>query len=122
MLILSSACAIGGVPIPDYILNTISYVIDFIKIGIPLLLIIFGMLDLAKGVVAKKDEDMKKYQRLFLKKLIAGAMVFFVVSITIFLLKLLDSAETSGRRTNDYEALKCIQEIIKALNQSKVHN
>ena len=113
MLILSSTCAIGGVPIPDYILNTISYVLDFIKIGIPLLLIIFGMLDLAKGVVAKKDEDMKKYQRLFLKKLIAGAMVFFVVSITIFLLKLLDSAETSGRRTNDYEALKCIQEIIK---------
>ena len=40
-------------------------------------------------------------------------MVFFVVGITIFLLKLLDSAETNGRRTNDYEALKCIQEIIK---------
>ncbi len=112
MLILN-ACSIGGVPIPDYILNSISYVIDFIKIGIPLLLIIFGMIDLAKGVVAKKEEDMKKCQQLFLKKLIAGAMVFFVVSITIFLLKLLDSAETNGRRTNDYEALKCIQEIIK---------
>ena len=112
MLILN-ACSIGGVPIPDYILNSISYVIDFIKIGIPLLLIIFGMIDLAKGVVAKKEEDMKKCQQLFLKKLIAGAMVFFVVSITIFLLKLLDSAETNGRRTNDYEGLKCIQEIIK---------
>ena len=112
MLILN-ACSIGGVPIPDYILNSISYVIDFIKIGIPLLLIIFGMIDLAKGVVAKKEEDMKKCQQLFLKKLIAGAMVFFVVSITIFLLKLLDSAETNGRRTKDYEALKCIQEIIK---------
>ncbi len=112
MLILSS-CSIGGVPIPDYILNSISYVIDFIKIGIPLLLIIFGMIDLAKGVVAKKEEDMKKCQQLFVKKLIAGAMVFFVISITIFLLKMLDSAETNGRRTNDYEALKCIQEIIK---------
>lgn len=112
MLILSS-CSIGGVPIPDYILNSISYVIDFIKIGIPLLLIIFGMIDLAKGVVAKKEEDMKKCQQLFVKKLIAGTMVFFVISITIFLLKMLDSAETNGRRTNDYEALKCIQEIIK---------
>ncbi len=112
MLILSS-CSIGGVPIPDYILNSISYLIDFIKIGIPLLLIIFGMIDLAKGVVAKKEEDMKKCQQLFVKKLIAGAMVFFVISITIFLLKMLDSAETNGRRTNDYEALKCIQEIIK---------
>lgn len=112
MLILSS-CSIGGVPIPDYILNSISYLIDFIKIGIPLLLIIFGMIDLAKGVVAKKEEDMKKCQQLFVKKIIAGAMVFFVISITIFLLKMLDSAETNGRRTNDYEALKCIQEIIK---------
>lgn len=113
MLLLSTRCAIGGVPIPDYILNIISYVIDFIKIGVPLLLIIFGMLDLAKGVVAKKEEDMKKYQSLFFKKLLAGAMVFFVVSITIFLLKLLDSAEPNGRSTDDYEALKCIQEIIK---------
>lgn len=113
MWILSSACAIGGVPIPDYILNTISYVIDFIKIGVPLLLIIFGMVDLAKAVAAKKEEDMKKYQTLFMKKLLAGAMVFFVVSITIFLLKLLDSAETNGRSTNDYDALKCIQEIIQ---------
>ena len=68
MLILN-ACSIGGVPIPDYILNSISYVIDFIKIGIPLLLIIFGMIDLAKGVVAKKEEDMKKCQQLFLKKI-----------------------------------------------------
>lgn len=113
MLLLSTRCAIGGVPIPDYILNIISYVIDFIKIGVPLLLIIFGMFDLAKGVVAKKEEDVKKYQSLFFKKLLAGAMVFFVVSITIFLLKLLDSAETNGRSTDDYEALKCIQEIIK---------
>ena len=113
MLLLSTRCAIGGVPIPDYILNIISYVIDFIKIGVPLLLIIFGMFDLAKGVVAKKEEDMKKYQSLFFKKLLAGSMVFFVVSITIFLLKLLDSAETNGRSTDDYEALKCIQEIIK---------
>ena len=54
MLLLSTRCAIGGVPIPDYILNIISYVIDFIKIGVPLLLIIFGMFDLAKGVVDKK--------------------------------------------------------------------
>ena len=50
MWILSSVCAIGGVPIPDYILNTISYVIDFIKIGVPLLLIIFGIVSINSSI------------------------------------------------------------------------
>ena len=49
---------------------------------------------------------------LFLRKLLAGALVFFVISVTTFMLRVIDSAETDGRSTDDYEALECIQEIL----------
>lgn len=105
-------CSIGGEPVPDFIIKTVAYIIEFIRIGVPLLLVIFGMVDLAKAVVAKEDKDMKKYQMLFLRKLLAGALVFFVISVTTFMLRVIDSAETDGRSTDDYEALECIQEIL----------
>ena len=35
-------------------------VIPIIQIGIPILLIIFGMLDLGKAVVAGKEDEIKK--------------------------------------------------------------
>ena len=52
-----------------------------IKIGIPVLLIIFGMLDLGKAVVAQKEDDIKKGQSTFVKRIIAAILVFFVVQI-----------------------------------------
>lgn len=112
MFILDTACSIGGTPIPDFILKTIAYLIQLIKIGVPILMIVFGMVDLGKAVVAKKKEDMQKYMNLFFKKLITAAMVFFVISITLFVLRLLYSAETNGRSTNGAFPTQCIKKII----------
>ena len=52
-----------------------------IKIGVPVLLIILGMLDLGKGVVASKEDEIKKGQQIFIKRLVAAILVFFVVTI-----------------------------------------
>ena len=38
----------------------IGYVLLVFKIVIPILLIVFGMLDLGKAVVASKDDEIKK--------------------------------------------------------------
>ena len=52
-----------------------------IKIAAPVLLVIFGMLDLMKGVMAQKEDEIKKGQQLFIKRLIAGVLVFLVFTI-----------------------------------------
>ncbi|MBS7021029.1 MAG: hypothetical protein KH135_04070 [Firmicutes bacterium] len=106
-------CNVGGIQISSFVLNTISDVIQLIELGVPILLIVFGMLDLAKGVVAKKEEDMKKYMKLFTRKVISGAAVFFVISITMFMLKLIVSANTEEPFINDTIPIKCIEEIIE---------
>lgn len=56
-------------------------IVLIIKIGVPILLIIFGMLDLGKAVVAQKDDEIKKGQQTFFKRVIAAILVFFVVTI-----------------------------------------
>ena len=59
----------------------VSTVITIVQIAVPILLIIFGMLDLGKAVIAAKEDEIKKGQQTFIKRLIAGAIVFFVILI-----------------------------------------
>lgn len=59
----------------------VSTVVMIVKIVVPILLIIFGMLDLAKAVIASKEDEIKKAQMTFVKRLIAAVIVFFVVSL-----------------------------------------
>lgn len=66
------------------IVNIIGSLITTIKIAVPLLLIIFGMVDLIKGVTARDEEKMKEGQRSFFRRLIPAILVFLVVTIVQF--------------------------------------
>jgi hypothetical protein len=57
-----------------------------IKVVVPILLVIFGMLDLFKGITAQKEDEIKKGQHTFIKRIISAAIVFFVVSIVQLLI------------------------------------
>lgn len=70
-----------GVVIDAKIPNTVHTIIVVIKIAVPVLLVIFGMLDLFKGLTAQKEDEIKKGQNLFIKRLISAAIIFFVISI-----------------------------------------
>lgn len=70
-------------------------IILIIKIAVPIILIIFGMLDLGKAVVASKEDEIKKGQNTFIKRLIAGVVVFFMISIAQLITSLIDK-ETKG--------------------------
>lgn len=63
------------------IMTLIGYVIEFIKIGIPIILIVLGMLDLGKAVIASKEDEVKKARKAFIQRLIYAVAVFAVVWI-----------------------------------------
>ena len=75
--------------------HVISTIVTIIKIGIPILLIIFGMLDLGKAVVASKEDEIKKGQQTFFKRVIAAILVFFVVAIVQLLIKFINDPDSS---------------------------
>ena len=73
----------------------VSTIVLLIKIAVPILLIIFGMLDLGKAVVAQKEDEIKKGQQTFLKRAIAAVIVFFVIQIVQIIIRFVSNNETS---------------------------
>lgn len=59
----------------------IGWVVLILKIVIPILLIIFGMLDLGKAVVAADDKAINKAVTTLLHRFIAAVLVFFIPTI-----------------------------------------
>lgn len=57
------------------------YIVVGIQIVVPLLLIISGMITMAKAVMEKKEDDIKKAQNLLVKKIIAAVIAFLVITI-----------------------------------------
>ena len=75
-------------------------VIPILQIGIPILLIIFGMLDLGKAVMAGKEDEIKKNQQMLMKRAIAAVMVFFIVTLVTIVMGLVADGNTEGREDN----------------------
>lgn len=92
-----------GLQIPDFVGYYISLVYKVLRIGIPILLIIFGMFDMGKAVVAKKEEDVKKYQNLVVKKILTGVLVFLIPYLVEFIFSFFDN---SG-------IIKCVMSLLK---------
>lgn len=76
--------------------NIVSTIILIIQIGVPIILIVMGMIDLGKAVMAQKDDEIKKGQQTFIKRLIAGVIVFFIIAVVKLVLSLIGENNTIG--------------------------
>lgn len=61
--------------------GVLGYIVLVMKIVIPLLLIILGMVDLGKAVVSSDEKAMNKAVSSLIKRFIAAVIVFFVPTI-----------------------------------------
>ena len=78
-------------------------VIPLIQIGIPIILIILGMLDLGKAVVASKEDEIKSATKMLVKRAIYAVAIFFVVLIVQLVFGLLaDNGEQAGAAANNW--------------------
>jgi len=59
----------------------ISLLVNGIKIVVPIILIILGMIDMLKAVSSQKEDEIKKGQKILISRILSGALVFFVVAI-----------------------------------------
>ena len=75
----------GSIP---YVIHMVIIIIKFI---IPVILIIFGSIDFLKAVTAAKEDEIKKGQQTFIKRVIAALIVFFIVQIVQLLVRFIAS-------------------------------
>lgn len=105
----------GSTGIPDQLAHIIALAVKIIQIVVPILLIIWGMLDLGKAVMAQKEDEIKKGQQTFVKRLIAAAIVFFIVTIVKLVIGIVaGDGDTENGGINSDSIWGCIQEILNS--------
>ena len=83
---------------PEYaglkvVFGLLNSVLNLIRIFVPILLVVFGTLDLAKAVIAGKEDEMKKFQGALVKRILYAAVVFLITTIVLFITDFVASAE-----------------------------
>lgn len=95
--ILAAKVSCGNVTgIPKKIPELTNFGITVIQIVVPIVLVIMGSIDLLKGISSQKEDEIKKGQKILVKRLIYAAIIFFVVVITKMLVSLLAEASTGS--------------------------
>ena len=88
------------------VFTTIGWVFFILKIVVPIILIVMGSIDLAKAVVASKDDEIKKAVGSLVKRAVLGVLIFFIPTILNFVVELIggddiydENSGTFGRCT-----------------------
>lgn len=85
----------------------VGYVLLVFKIVIPLLLIIFGMIDLGKAVIASKEDEIKKATGSLVRRAIAAVIIFLLPTLISFIMTVIGGFGSEA--SEDYEVCKaCI--------------
>ena len=75
--------------LPYKVLQISNTVINVLQIAVPVILIIMGSVDFVKAISSQKEDEIKKAQGVFVKRLIMGALVFFIVVIVKLLISVI---------------------------------
>ncbi len=86
----------GTTEIPEQLASIIAFIYNAIRIAVPLLLIIIGMVDMAKAVTAGKEDEIKKAQGLLVKRAVAAVIVFLLLSIVKLLMSVVGAGEANN--------------------------
>ena len=107
------ACGNGTI-MPSILPKTISIIYTIIQISIPIVLVILGTMDLIKGVAASKEDEIKKSQQIFFKRLISAVLVFFVFVAVKFVIGIVSK--------NSENIMGCVDCVINNNNSCKKHS
>ena len=81
----------------------IGWVLWVFKIAIPIVIIVFGMIDLGKAVVASKDDEIKKSVKSLVMRAIAGIVIFFIPTLIGAIFSLVGEFRDDTAYKNEYK-------------------
>ena len=82
--------------IPGKIPELTSFAFTLVQVAVPVILVLLGSLDLFKGMTTQKEDEIKKGQQMFIKRLAIAAIIFFVVIIVKFLISIVSDTNVSN--------------------------
>ena len=122
ILEVSNSTLCDGVLIPNQLFNLVATIIRLIKIAVPVLLIIFGMIDFAKSVVAKNEDDVKKFRKQFISRVVSAIIVFLIVFVVQFAVNLVSSVEDTTNENGQTisDIWSCSKKFINGIDNKPV--
>ncbi len=81
--------------IPSEITDTIGAVYNILLVAVPVIVVLFGIIDFVKASMSGKEEEIKKNTSTFIKRLITGLLVFFVLALVKFVINIIQTNNTS---------------------------
>ena len=106
--------------VPNVLINIVRTVINIIKIGVPIILIVLGMIDMGKAVASQKEDEIKNGQKKLLSRCIAAGITFFVVAIVQLLVGIISSAAESDQNKEN-SLWSCIEKFVsKGSNSTSI--
>lgn len=82
----SDSAILGDIKNPESTAWLLQKILNYIKIIGPTLALILGIIDFIQAIVSSDEENMKKVQVKFMKRIIAAILLFFIPIITTILL------------------------------------
>ncbi len=101
---------VSGGGIPDAVGNLIHLAFVLIQVVVPILLIIWGMIDFAQAVIAQDEDKIKAGQKKFMKRLIAALVIFLIVTIVQLAINVVASLDANSADPDS--AWKCAKSLI----------
>lgn len=78
--------------IGEEMISFINKGMNIIKLIVPLLLIVFGVFDFVKAIFASNDDEIKKAQKSFIRRLIIAVIIFFSPILVNFIIDMTNEA------------------------------
>ena len=69
---------------PAYLVKLVANIIGFIQVMVPVIIILVGMIELFKAVIASDEKKMSESKDSLIRKIIAGVMIYLVIAVIQF--------------------------------------
>lgn len=89
------------------IISIVKTVLYVLQIGIPIVLVLMGTIDLGKAVLSSDDKAIKESTSRLVKRVIAAVAVFFVFTIVKLVMNIISSNKVDTGASGDSNWLQC---------------
>lgn len=100
--------------------GVLGWVVMVFKIVIPLLLIIFGMVDLGKAVISSDDKAISKAVSQLVRRFIAAVVLFFIPTIVSALFNAVAGIDISEEGSDWNKCVQCVTNVTSTTCESDV--
>jgi len=78
------------------VINLVKALLGLVQMGIPIILIVLGSIDLGKAVISSDEKEIKAATGKLIKRCVAAVAVFFVTAIVTLVMNLVADSGVSG--------------------------